>query len=108
LPAGWKPSDADRQFALDRLGSNRACHEALAGFCDFWWSKAGADACKLDWSATWRNWVRRAADRKPRGSPQARAGPERGNSYLQALIDATAEPDHDNPEPDSYLALPAS
>lgn len=27
-------------------------------FADFWTSKAGKDACKLDWLATWRNWVR--------------------------------------------------
>jgi hypothetical protein len=27
-------------------------------FKDFWCSKAGKDAIKLDWQATWRNWVR--------------------------------------------------
>ena len=29
-----------------------------ATFADFWHAKAGKDACKLDWQATWRNWVR--------------------------------------------------
>ena len=33
-----------------------------ATFCDYWWAKAGADARKLDWPATWRNWMRRAAN----------------------------------------------
>ncbi len=28
------------------------------GFKDFWISKAGKDGVKLDWFATWRNWVR--------------------------------------------------
>ncbi len=28
-------------------------------FRDYWLAKAGADACKADWQATWRNWVRR-------------------------------------------------
>lgn len=28
-------------------------------FKDFWIAKAGQDGCKLDWLATWRNWVRR-------------------------------------------------
>ena len=29
-------------------------------FADYWHAKAGADARKADWLATWRNWVRRA------------------------------------------------
>ena len=32
-------------------------------FADYWHAKAGADARKLDWQATWRNWVRRADGR---------------------------------------------
>ena len=34
-------------------------------FADFWHAKAGVDAKKLDWQATWRNWVRRCEVRKP-------------------------------------------
>jgi len=30
----------------------------FAGFKDYWLAKPGKDACKLDWFATWRNWVR--------------------------------------------------
>lgn len=29
-----------------------------ANFADFWHAKAGKDASKRDWEATWRNWVR--------------------------------------------------
>ena len=38
-----------------------------SAFRDFWISKAGKDACKRDWQATWRNWVRnqRAAHSRP-------------------------------------------
>jgi uncharacterized protein YdaU (DUF1376 family) len=32
--------------------------EVFDGFKDFWISKAGAGGVKLDWTATWRNWVR--------------------------------------------------
>lgn len=28
-------------------------------FADYWRAKAGSGAVKLDWFATWRNWVRR-------------------------------------------------
>ena len=36
-------------------------------FKDFWISKAGAGATKLNWQATWRNWVR--AQNAPRINP---------------------------------------
>jgi hypothetical protein len=29
-------------------------------FKDYWTAKAGREACKLDWEATWRNWCRNA------------------------------------------------
>jgi Helix-turn-helix domain len=29
-------------------------------FVDYWISKSGRDATKLDWPATWRNWIRNA------------------------------------------------
>ncbi len=29
-------------------------------FRDYWCPKTGRDACKLDWLATWRNWMRNA------------------------------------------------
>jgi hypothetical protein len=31
-------------------------------FADYWHAKAGKDAAKLDWPATWRNWCRKARD----------------------------------------------
>ena len=34
-------------------------------FIDFWASKPGQTACKLDWNRTWKNWIRSANDRIP-------------------------------------------
>jgi hypothetical protein len=31
-------------------------------FVDYWIAKSGKDAVKLDWDATWRNWIRRAGE----------------------------------------------
>lgn len=31
-------------------------------FVDFWRAKSGQQAAKLDWVATWRNWMRKAAE----------------------------------------------
>lgn len=36
-------------------------------FRDHWVAKSGKDASKLDWEATWRNWIRRANVGKPAG-----------------------------------------
>lgn len=34
-----------------------------AKFIDYWTAKSGRDAAKLDWIATWRNWMRNAQER---------------------------------------------
>jgi hypothetical protein len=34
-----------------------------AKFPDYWAGISGAKGVKLDWSATWRNWIRTAAQR---------------------------------------------
>jgi uncharacterized protein YdaU (DUF1376 family) len=47
-------------------------------FRDFWHSKAGKDACKLDWEATWRNWCRNA-------KPSIQGQPQRETPYAQHM-----------------------
>jgi uncharacterized protein YdaU (DUF1376 family) len=53
IPVDWKQwarterSDLDVEMEAD-------------SFKDYWSSKGGKEACKTDWYATWRNWVRRA------------------------------------------------
>lgn len=42
-----------------------------AQFCDYWRAKPGAPGRKLDWPATWRNWMRTA---EARSQPRARPG----------------------------------
>ena len=34
-------------------------------FRDYWESEGGARARKVDWTKTWKNWMRTAAERKP-------------------------------------------
>lgn len=38
-------------------------------FIDYWRAKPGKDGTKLDWTATWRNWMRTAAERTGNGAP---------------------------------------
>lgn len=57
LPADWKPSDADTAFiAKERPDLELKSTADL--FLDYWTSKPGKDGVRLDWAATWRNWVR--------------------------------------------------
>ena len=63
LPDDWKPNDDGRRLAVDELGSNAAAHREFAKFQDHWRGKPGSAGRKIDWDATWRNWVRTAADR---------------------------------------------
>jgi hypothetical protein len=43
-------------------------------FTDYWRAKAGKDGCKLDWNATWRNWIRRTAESSHRSGPARNGG----------------------------------
>jgi hypothetical protein len=70
LPEQFEP---DRDFAA-RLGFGEAEVELeLEKFRDYWTAKSGRDAAKLDWPATWRNWMRNAA--RPRKSHRPQASP---------------------------------
>jgi hypothetical protein len=40
-----------------------------AKFINYYQALAGAKGVKLDWVATWRNWMMNAADRAPQGKP---------------------------------------
>ena len=67
-------------------------------FQDHWRAKAGKDGAKLDWPATWRNWVRREGkgnglNRQADGSGGRATKDERGKAALLRGLDA------DLPEP---------
>jgi hypothetical protein len=48
-------------------------------FKDYWNAKAGADALKLDWVATWRSWIRRSQSFLPE---KATVDPWAGKEHL--------------------------
>ena len=62
LPIDWQLPMSWGKWALDefpQLNAEFIRHEA-GKFRDYWCSKP-KDATKLDWEATWRNWIRKAA-----------------------------------------------
>src|SRR6185312_14206179 len=78
LPDDFEP---DVRWAISQ-GLFGAETEA-AKFTDYWRGKAGRDACKVDWPATWRNWVRSALERQPsaRGSPSTPRAPSQSEVF---------------------------
>lgn len=82
LPEGWMLPKAWGEWALaerNDLTADDVRREA-ACFADHWHGKAGADARKADWEATWRNWIRRSnAGGQAKGARPAGKTPAREN-----------------------------
>lgn len=57
LSNDWKPVDDDLTFAASH---NVNVQLEADKFRDYWIAIPGAKGRKLDWSATWRNWIRKA------------------------------------------------
>lgn len=57
LTQDWKPSDDMIQFCLQER-PDLDWKFVSDGFRDYWISQAGVKGKKIDWEATWRNWVR--------------------------------------------------
>lgn len=91
LPTDWQPPDDWLTWATAERPEVDARNEA-AKFADFWRSKAGKDARKTDWLATWRNWIRNARGSPSRPAQQPGAKPSaaadfRGKTYAATAID---------------------
>lgn len=70
----WVPSLKDYAFAHQAGLSREEINREADRFRDYWIAASGRNAVKLDWSATWRNWIR-SDYRKPKAS-QHRGGAE--------------------------------
>jgi hypothetical protein len=60
LPQDWRPSEEDIEYFRKQCPERRIAPIA-ENFYDYWTAKPGAAGRKLDWSATWRTWVRKEA-----------------------------------------------
>lgn len=66
LPEDW------RQFALNE--GHQSPEREFQQFRDFWIAKPGQGGVKLDWLATWRNWIRNNLARGTGGGQRAKPG----------------------------------
>lgn len=65
----------------------------IAKFRDYWIAKAGQPGVKLDWDATFRNWIRSAREGPPQRAPSK---PPIAQNFSQKTY--TGTPDHELPE----------
>lgn len=82
LPEDWKPNAELMTWYQSAIlkgqpwsaDSRAACLHEHEKFTDHWTAATGVSARKADWSATWRNWMRRAFERRsPMAAPTSGA-----------------------------------
>lgn len=87
IPDDFAPTEALRAwFVAEQLSScidGRIEHEK---FMDYWRAAPGAKGRKQDWPATWRNWMRTAAERSGR-RPSNALVPTSGAPYRPSTTD---------------------
>jgi hypothetical protein len=66
IPDNFAVIEEHRKFTLEEGLADPALH--VDAFKDYWRAKAGKDGLKLDWDATFRNWLRRAAEMSRKGN----------------------------------------
>lgn len=100
LAPDWQPQPATvekfrREFGVDATA-------IVEEFVDYWLAAPGAKGVKLDWEATFRNWVRRAHERgqvpryvAPKPRPTRVRNPFTGE--LEPYVDPDATPVEDQP-----------
>ncbi len=72
LEPNWQPS-AEAWWFGESLGLDRAeISDQLDRYRDYWIARPGRGGRKVDWNATFRNWLRRAGDDRGRGASGAR------------------------------------
>lgn len=86
LPDGWRPSDdVIAAMTIECPGFDlRAEHRV---FTDYWRAQPGQRGVKVDWPATWRNWMRRAYSdqRRPTGTAPRRSTTDERVAQAQSL-----------------------
>lgn len=79
----WQPSVADIEWARAQGFVDEFSRYETTKFGDYWRAKSGRDATKTDWPATWRNWLRRAAENcGGRASPSASPATAKAQGWL--------------------------
>jgi len=73
LPADWILTQDNIEFC-NKTRPDLNPIQTACRFRDYWTAQPGAKGVKLDWDATWRNWVRAERSKDTTSKPQALVG----------------------------------
>lgn len=99
LSADWFLPRSWGEWAVNEGYSQDVIRTEAENFKDYWHSKAGPAASKLDWEATWRIWVRKAPKGKPNGKHDNAAFGAAIHQLADRLAEGTARIDTSNRDP---------
>ena len=88
LPEQWEPSPADDEWARMEYPT-MALGKELDKFRDYWLSVPGQRGRKADWSRTWRNWVRKAAEQIHK--PKRLTSGDNGQLWQQSIAEIAVQ-----------------
>jgi hypothetical protein len=63
LAGDWRPTTRGIEYATERGLSMLRLEIEIEKFRNYWTAKSGASSTKLDWEATWRNWILNTLER---------------------------------------------
>ncbi|MCP4410168.1 MAG: YdaU family protein [Gammaproteobacteria bacterium] len=92
LSDDWFPKPEDEFLKPYNLTPDQLQNH-FDSFRDYWMAKPGKDGVKLDWQATWRNWIRNS-----RQSRSKQNGRSTRSEINKALYEATTERSEHEPE----------
>ena len=85
IPENWLPSPDNILFAINEGFQENQVGRIADKFKDYWTAASGRNAAKKDWDATWRNWVRREAERVSVKKPERMGTMEAAQSILEDM-----------------------
>lgn len=85
LPENWKPSEADIAWQRGERITDAAARRETLKFRDHFAAASGQNAVKREWSAAWRNWIRRAVDQGTPGGLRPGVAAPVDNSWMDTM-----------------------
>ncbi|MDU2365914.1 MAG: hypothetical protein E7D82_25880 [Klebsiella michiganensis] len=111
LPDDWSPARTDTNLAAEAGRDAAWLTDQLDRFRDYWTGVPGQRGRKANWDATWRNWIRKAAEMSPQrargGSTPGLSDDEWQDAYRRAVArDASADDTNSSNAPQALPLLP--
>lgn len=79
IPDDFAVTDEMKAWAVEKEYTRLDLNAITEEFFDYWRAVPGAKGVKLDWTGTWRNWIRRKAEDGPVRSAGKNTKPDRSH-----------------------------